>query len=139
MVPLCKPINNIKCGVCNKNIKCNCENQQDIPSYQRSCWTTNGYPRSLLDFQQLDTHICCYLCMKQFKFNDNEKKAVLFNMKVVTIEYKGYCSTTFYDPEKDTEDNVRENAYKEMIEQYDEIHKKQFIITKKQQPDYNTR
>ena len=61
---------------------------------------------------------------------DNEKKAKILNMKFVTIEYRGYCSTTFYDPEKENEDDVREGAYYDMIEQYDEIHRKNSIITK---------
>lgn len=133
MDTICKSVN-INCGFCNKSIKCHCENQLDLPSRQRSCWVTSGYPRSVLDFEQLDIHICSYLCMKQFKMEDNEKKAILLNMKVVTIEYRGYCSTTFYDPEKENEEDVKESAYNEMIEQYDEIYRKNFIITKKTTP-----
>jgi hypothetical protein len=130
MDTICESKKNIICGCCKKVINCHCETEVGIPPHQKSCLSNSSYPRTILDFEGIETHICSYLCIKKFKMEDNEKKAKILNMKFVTIEYRGYCSTTFYDPEKENEDDVREGAYYDMIEQYDDIHRKNFIITK---------
>jgi hypothetical protein len=60
----CK-IENLYCYNCNKNIKCVCENQNNVIYQQRDCFEIISYPRSQIYFEDNKytlIHICSQEC-----------------------------------------------------------------------------
>ena len=100
---------NIFCEVCDKKIKCNCNNERNIPRKYRTCWENiTTYPLANfieIDGKQNEIHICSSKCNKILMMSGE----INFIKKGYQIMYDGN-NNIIYDPFTISEEYIKNQS-----------------------------